>query len=121
MSSIPDELFGRWLLTTFNGLDLSDQGYQPCSMSLEPSGDRVEIFIEIVNIMSGTLEYRDGTLTGPLISTMIAGEGLLEGIEEAFAAGIEAGMEVLIEEATMTFSQGGNTFFFVAQPDSAQQ
>ncbi|EAN88629.1 hypothetical protein, conserved, partial [Trypanosoma cruzi] len=80
----------------------------------------LQVRVVIVNVMSGTLEYGHGTLTGPLVSTMIAGEGLLEEIEEAFVAGFEAGMNVLMEEATMIFSQGGNTFFFVAQTDSAQ-
>ncbi|PBJ71418.1 hypothetical protein TcG_07309 [Trypanosoma cruzi] len=120
MSSIPDELFGRWLLTTFNGLDLSDQG-GPFMMELEPAGELVDFSIQVTNVLSGTLEYRDGKLYGRLISTRMLGPPLHMEIEEAFGDGFEAGMEVLIEEATMTFSQGGNTFFFVAQPDSAQQ
>ncbi|KAF8302162.1 hypothetical protein TcYC6_0048470 [Trypanosoma cruzi] len=120
MSSIPDELFGRWGMTTFNGLDLSDQG-GPFMMSLEPAGGLVQFRIQVTNMLSGTLEYRDGRLYGYLISTRMLGPPLHMQIEEAFGVGFEFGMDVLFEEATMTFSQGGNSFVFVAQPDSAQQ
>ncbi|EAN92547.1 hypothetical protein TcCL_Unassigned03217 [Trypanosoma cruzi] len=120
MSSIPDELFGNWLLTTFNGLDLSDQG-GPFLMLLEPAGGLVYLDIQITNILNGLLEYRDGQLYGHLVSTRMLGPPLHMQIEQAFGAGFEAGMNVLIEEAGMIFSQGGNTFFFVAQTDSSQQ
>ncbi|KAF8289910.1 hypothetical protein TcBrA4_0136050 [Trypanosoma cruzi] len=88
---------------------------------LEAAGEMVRVRVVIVNVMSGTLEYGHGTLTGPLISTMIAGEGLLEGIEEAFAAGIEAGMDVSRTGDTLILLSRREHLFLCGPTDSAQQ
>ncbi|EKF28642.1 hypothetical protein MOQ_007603, partial [Trypanosoma cruzi marinkellei] len=122
MSSIPDELFGRWLLTTYNGQDLASLGFMLFPMRLEPDGNMVFMQIEVINHLSGSLEYRDGMLFGEIISTMADGEDdILVELEDALGDGFESGMHVFVEEAILTFSHAANTFLFVADNDSSQQ
>ncbi|EAN86354.1 hypothetical protein, conserved [Trypanosoma cruzi] len=81
----------------------------------------VQVRVVIVNVMSGTLEYGHGTLTGPLAPTRVLGPVFLMQTERALCEGLEAGMDVSRTGDTLILFQGANTFFFVAQPDSAQQ
>ncbi|EKF28715.1 hypothetical protein MOQ_007529 [Trypanosoma cruzi marinkellei] len=120
MSSVPDELFGRWLMTTFNGTDLSHHE-GPFLMKLEPAGGLVHVSIQVSNVMNGNMECRDGKLYGQLISTRMLGPPLHMTIELALGTGFENGMAFSIEGAMLTFSQGENTFVFVAGTDSAQE
>ncbi|KAF8289942.1 hypothetical protein TcBrA4_0136030 [Trypanosoma cruzi] len=114
MSSIPDGLFGSWLLTMFNGLDLRNE-VRRFKMRFSRAQNDVEVRALVVNVMSGFMEYRDGKLTGGMASTLSLAPPFFMGIENFLRNGFAAGMDVRLEGDVLTLVHGEDVLVLTAE------
>ncbi|ORC87764.1 uncharacterized protein TM35_000201730 [Trypanosoma theileri] len=95
-----------------NGKEVGKSEGNAPTLQFESEGDKLRVSAKVANSMNGVLSYKNGKLTGMLMSTRMMGPPFQMDVERALGQGFEAGMHVKREGGTLTLSHGNDTLEF---------